>query len=308
MAPPLLGKGGMLARFESRAWVYGALRWGVARERAVAAWVEARGTVACGVYEFLRFGVKQAWACLFGALLLGLIIASKIWYPQHAWLARYDALVLAAVVIQAGMLGFRLETLNEAKVILVFHIIGTVMEVFKTSIGAWTYPEPSLLRIGGVPLFTGFMYAAIGSYLTRAWVLLDFRFTRHPPLAALGGLSVAIYVNFFSHHFLPDFRLLLLLVTALLFGRTIIYFRCWRVYRKMPLLLGFGLVAVFIWFAENIGTLMGVWRYPSQLQQWHAVPPEKLEAWFLLMIVSYTLVAVNQGVRGMTDADFEEAK
>jgi len=273
----------------------------VARERAVGAWVEAHGKIACWVYEFLRFGVKQGWACLFGGLLLGLIIGTKIWYPQHAFLARYDALVLAAVVIQAGMLRFRLETLNEAKVILAFHIIGTIMEVFKTSIGAWTYPEPSLLRIGGVPLFTGFMYAAIGSYLTRAWVLLDFRFTRHPKLPALGVLSVAIYVNFFSHHFLPDVRIPLLVVTALLFGRCKIYFRCWRVYRKMPLLLGFGLVAVFIWFAENIGTLMGVWRYPSQARDWHVVPPEKLEAWLLLMIVSYTLVAVNQGVRGLRD-------
>jgi uncharacterized membrane protein YoaT (DUF817 family) len=291
----------MLARFESRAFVYAPLRRAIAAERAVGLWVQARGPLACGVYEFLRFGVKQAWACLFGALLLGLIIATKIWYPQHAVLARYDALVLAAVVIQAGMLGFRLETLNEAKVILVFHIIGTVMEIFKTSIGAWTYPEPSLLRIGGVPLFTGFMYAAIGSYLTRAWVLLDFRFTRHPPLPALGALSVAIYANFFSHHFLPDARIPLLFATAVLFGRTVIHFRCWQVYRRMPLLLGFALVAVFIWFAENIGTLMGVWRYPSQMQHWHVVPPEKLEAWLLLMIVSYTLVAVNQGVKGLRD-------
>lgn len=291
----------MLARFESRALVYGALRWAVAREQAVGLWVQARGPFACRVYEFLRFGVKQAWACLFGALLLGLIIGTKIWYPQHAFPARYDVLLLAAVVIQAGMLGFRLETVNEAKVILVFHIIGTVMEVFKTSIGAWTYPEPSLLRIGGVPLFTGFMYAAIGSYLTRVWVLLDFRFTRHPPLPALGVLSVAIYVNFFSHHYLPDARVPLLVMTAVLFGRTVIYFRCWQTYRRMPLLLGFALVALFIWFAENIGTLTGVWRYPSQLHQWHAVPPEKLEAWLLLMIVSYTLVAVNQGIRGLRD-------
>jgi uncharacterized membrane protein YoaT (DUF817 family) len=33
-----------------------------------------------------------------------------------------------------------------------------------------------------VPLFTGFMYAAIGSYIARCWRLFDFRFTRHPPL------------------------------------------------------------------------------------------------------------------------------
>jgi uncharacterized membrane protein YoaT (DUF817 family) len=53
-------------------------------------------------------------------------------------------------------------------VIAIFHLVGTVMEVFKTAHGSWIYPEPSLLRIGGVPLFSGFMYACIGSYLARA--------------------------------------------------------------------------------------------------------------------------------------------
>ena len=53
--------------------------------------------------------------------------------------------------------------LEEAKVILAFHLVGTAMELFKTHMGSWEYPEPSLLRIGGVPLFSGFMYAAVGS-------------------------------------------------------------------------------------------------------------------------------------------------
>ena len=67
----------------------------------------------------------------------------------------------------------------EAKVILMFHAVGTVMEIFKTSAGSWIYPEANLLRIGGVPLFTGFMYAAVGSYLARVWRLFDFRFRAH---------------------------------------------------------------------------------------------------------------------------------
>ena len=77
------------------------------------------------------------------------------------------SLLLAAVAIQIAMLAFRLETFEEARVIFVFHVVGTVMEIFKTSVGSWLYPEPSLLRIGGVPLFSGFMYAAIGSYIAR---------------------------------------------------------------------------------------------------------------------------------------------
>jgi uncharacterized membrane protein YoaT (DUF817 family) len=74
-------------------------------------------------------------------------------------------------------------------------------------------------------------------------------------LPTLGALSVAIYCNFFSHHYFPDGRWLLFIATAVLFRRTRIYYRVWRQYRWMPLLLGFLLVALFIWFAENIGTM-----------------------------------------------------
>ena len=72
------------------------------------------------------------------------------------------------------MLAFRLETWREARVILIFHVVGTVMELFKTSAGSWVYPEASLLHIGAVPLFSGFMYAAVGSYIARVWRIFDF--------------------------------------------------------------------------------------------------------------------------------------
>jgi hypothetical protein len=54
------------------------LRLAIAAEHALGLWAQSRGRVACGLYEFLRFGVKQAWASLFGALLLALIIATKL--------------------------------------------------------------------------------------------------------------------------------------------------------------------------------------------------------------------------------------
>jgi len=262
------------------------------REARVADWAERSGPLTLCVYEFIRFGVKQCWACLFGGAMLTLIIATRLWYPTHAIIARYDALIVGAVAIQILLLTTRLERWDEALAILVFHIVGTVMEVFKTAVGSWTYPEVSVLRIGGVPLFTGFMYAAIGSYLARVWRLFDFRFTHHPRPVYLAVLSAFIYLNFFSHHFLPDIRFVLLAATCWLFRRTTVYFRVWKRYRFMPLLLGFTLVALFIWFAENIGTGMNVWLYPNQRHHWAVVPITKLEAWFLLMIVSYTLVAV----------------
>jgi uncharacterized membrane protein YoaT (DUF817 family) len=252
---------------------------------------EARGRVAYFAYEFVRFGVKQAWACLFGALLLGLLIATHFFYPRGAELARYDFLVIAAVLIQVAMLGFKLETIEEAKVILVFHVVGTVMEIFKTSVGSWIYPEASFLRVAGVPLFSGFMYASIGSYIARCWRLFDFQFSRHPPISALGILSAAIYANFFTHHYVWDFRPLLFVASIILIGPCTIYYKIWKKHRHMPLLLGLFLVALFIWFAENIGTFTAAWVYPSQRHGWEIVGAGKLGSWFLLMLISYTLVA-----------------
>ncbi len=244
------------------------------------------------VYEFLLFGFKQGWACLFGALLLGLLLGTHFFYPANAAVARYDFLVVGAVSIQAAMLAFRLESIEEAKVILVFHVVGTIMEIFKIAHGSWLYPEHSLLRIGGVPLFSGFMYAAVGSYLARVWRIFRFRFEPYPPHWATWLLAAAIYVNFFAHHWLPDLRLGLFAVTALLFWRTQTLFTVFRVRRRMPLLLGWFLVALFIWGAENLGTFSRAWMYPGQENGWRLVSPAKLGAWYLLMIISFVLVSL----------------
>ena len=281
---------------ESAAATWPPLARFVRAEAALGAAAASRGPLRAGAYEFLRFGVKQGWACLFGGSLLGLLVLTRYAYPAHAPLARYDALFLAAILIQLALLATRLETREEARVILVFHVIGTIMEVHKTAIGSWIYPEPSLFRIGGVPLFTGFMYAAVGSYLARVWRLFDFRFTRHPPVTWLTVLSVAIYANFLTDHLGFDLRTGLIAVAALLFVPATIHFKIRTAHRRMPLLLGLGLVALFIWIAENVGTYTGTWLYPHQAAAWHPVPAAKLSSWFLLMIVSYTLVARVNGV------------
>jgi len=251
----------------------------------------ARRPATAVLYEFLRFGIKQAWACLFAGIIVGLLVATHWFWPRDAWLARYDFIFLAALATQVLMLRFGLETWEEAKVILIYHVIGTIMEVFKTDVGSWEYPEHSVFHIAGVPLFSGFMYASIGSYIARCWRLFEFRFLRHPRLPALAALSAAIYVNFFTHHYLPDARWLLFAAAGVLFWRTRIYYRVWRRYRWMPLLLGLLLVTLFIWFAENIGTLTAVWLYPHQHAAWSLVRVGKFGSWFLLLLISYTLVA-----------------
>lgn len=253
------------------------------------------------LYEFLLFGFKQAWACLFGGLLLALLLGTHLFYPDDAPLHRYDFLTIAAIAIQGAMLALRLETWREARVILIFHVVGTVMELFKTAAGSWTYPEASVLHVGAVPLFSGFMYAAVGSYIARVWRIFDFRFSHYPPAWATWLLAAAIYVNFFAHHWTVDIRLVLFAATALLFWKTRVHFRNWRAHRWMPLLLGFGLVALFIWFAENIATFANAWNYPGQEDGWEMVHISKLGSWYLLMLISFVLVALVQPVRTPDD-------
>ncbi|KQW84198.1 DUF817 domain-containing protein [Brevundimonas sp. Root1279] len=250
-----------------------------------------------GGFEFLMFGIKQAWACLFGGAMLALIVGTHLLWPL-AWpeaeapVSRYDFLVVAALGIQAAMLALRLESWEEARVIFLFHVAGTVMELFKTAHGSWIYPEDSLLRIGAVPLFSGFMYASVGSYIARVQRIFGIRVRRYPPLWMTWALAAAIYVNFFAHHWLPDMRLALFAATAVLFGRTGFFFTADRRRRSMPILLGFFLVALFIWLAENMATFGRAWAYPGQADGWEMVGVEKLGSWFLLMIISVVLVSI----------------
>ena len=242
--------------------------------------------------EFLIFGLKQAWACIFAGAFLAIMVASHLWYPADAAVHRYDALFIAAVFLQAGLIIARMEERAEILAILVFHLIATGMEVFKTAVGSWVYPEPAVLRLWGVPLFAGFMYSAVGSYIARIWRIFAFGFTALPRRAVLLALAAAIYINFFTHHYLWDLRWIILAALAWALRRTWVHFTVHRIRRRMPLLVGLVLVALFIWFAENLATWCRVWAYPDQLRGWTPVSPTKLVAWFLLMFVSFALIAL----------------
>lgn len=240
--------------------------------------------------ECTVFVLKQAWACVFGALLLVVIVAARLWYPDDAPLARNDALTIAAIVIQIGMLAFKLESGRELWVIVLFHLAGTAMELFKTDVGSWSYEAEGVLRIGAVPLFSGFMYAAVGSYMVRVYRLHDLRFARYPRVWLTTLVAIAIYLNFFSHHFFVDLRWVLLALVALLWWRTTMYFRVWRRTLRAPQLVVFSGVALVIWLAENIATWAGAWLYPHQEAGWEPVSSQKVISWFLLMILSVVMV------------------
>ena len=148
-----------------------------------------------------------------------------------------------------------------------------------------------MLRVGGVPLFSGFMYAAVGSYLARIWRIFEMRFEPYPATLWTQLVAVIVYANFFAHHWLPDIRIALFVAIAALFWRTRASFTVWREERWMPLLLGWLLIALFIWLAENIATFARAWTYPSQRDGWTMVSLAKLGAWYLLMYISFVLVA-----------------
>jgi uncharacterized membrane protein YoaT (DUF817 family) len=224
--------------------------------------------------------------------MVALLVLTHLFWPEGAPLARYDALFLSALLLQALFLALKLETPREALVILIFHVVGTAMELFKTAAGSWVYPDEAFFRIGGVPLFSGFLYASVGSYMARIMRVLHLRFTHYPPLWMTVVLAALIYANFFTHHFLPDIRLALFGMTAILWGRCWVFFTVDQTPRRMPLLLGFALTAAFIYLAENIGTLTATWVYPHQADGWRPVTPAKYGSWFLLMLVSFVLVTI----------------
>jgi uncharacterized membrane protein YoaT (DUF817 family) len=243
------------------------------------------------VVEFLHFGVKEARACLFA----GLFFAAVFLMPRSGvWgVPRYDALLVFAVAVQAWMVWARLETLDELKAICLFHVVGFALEVFKTSAGiqSWTYPDFAYTKLFGVPLFSGFMYAAVGSYIIQAWRLFDLRIRHHPPYWMAWAVAIAIYANFFTHHFIGDYRWYLAACVVGLYARSTVIFRPFDRDRRMPLLLAFVLIGFFIWLAENIATFYGVWRYPHQLGAWTTVHVAKWSSWTLLVIMTFTIVA-----------------
>lgn len=244
--------------------------------------------------ELWRFFVANLRASWFGAFLLTVFLITEVVHVPG--MSRYDAIFLAAVAFQACALLFRFERPREFGVILLFHVLATGMELFKTdpAIGSWTYPgiAGATFALRTVPLFTGFLYSAIGSYISRAFVFLRLSYERFPAYAHLWILAGLIYVNFFTHHFLPDIRYVLFAYVFVIFWKTRVRFRVYRKERRMPFLLTVLLTSFFVWVAENVGTVTRIWMYPNQIQEWHLVSAGKIGSWFLLLILSFALVSI----------------
>lgn len=234
---------------------------------------------------------KQASAAIFGGcLLVAMIVTDQLW--QGDWpIARYDALLMFAIALQIVFLRLGVEQWSEVRVVALFHLTGTLMEIFKVHMGSWNYPDPSLIRVFDVPLFSGFMYAAVGSYMVRVIRLFGMEMTPFPPLWTHFALAGLVYVNFFSHHFLPDIRIALFIATVVLYGRTRISFTSGSQSYWMPLPVAAFLSSLALWVAENIGTMTGTWLYAGQ-EPLEMVRFAKIGAWYLLLYVAFATVTL----------------
>ncbi|HEX5135566.1 MAG TPA: DUF817 domain-containing protein [Planctomycetota bacterium] len=238
--------------------------------------------------EAFFFTYNNAASCAFAVWIF-------LWLGLTRWIAvpgiaRYDLMLLLCLAFQAFVVRRRIETVDELKVICVFHLLGLSMEIVKVHYGSWSYPGPGVAKVLGVPLFSGFMYASVASFMCQAWRRFDLVMVRWPRPAVAVPIAAAIYGNFFTNLFVPDLRWAILPALFLAFGRTWVEYTPCRVRRRMPILVTFGLIAFFIWLAENIGTFLSAWRYPSQHHGWRPVYLQKLSSWYLLVIVSLLIV------------------
>lgn len=240
-----------------------------------------------GPAQLLRFAWLQGQCCVFAvAIFVGLAISNVAPLP----FARYDALLAYAVLLTVAFYLLRLETGREVAVIAAFHLVGLALELFKVRVGSWSYPEPAWSKVAGVPLYSGFLYAAVGSYLCQAFRRFDLRVDRFPWVPAV-ILAVAAYANFFTHHYLPDLRWLVAVGFVVLLWRSRVSYTVGRYRYAMPLSLSFVLIGFFLWVAENAATLLGAWQYPDQSQFWQMVHVGKWGSWALLVSLSFVLVA-----------------
>jgi uncharacterized membrane protein YoaT (DUF817 family) len=246
--------------------------------------------------ESAMFGLKQALSCLFPGFIFCMLILSRL--IDIPYLPRYDFLLIACVLMQAFMYFAKFESGLELLVITMFHLLGLVMEIYKVKMGSWYYPEFAYSKVFEVPLYSGFMYASVGSFVCQAWRWFNLRLENWPGIGIASAISIAIYLNFFTHHFMYDMRWIITVLLIAVFWKTKIVFSATTIERKMPLVLSFLLIGFFIWIGENIATFLGAWKYASQHEGWRMVSFGKISSWFLLVVLSIVIVIQLKFIRG----------
>lgn len=243
------------------------------------------------VAEALLMLLQGLVSCI-SALAFFVILISSKYFPLGI-IPRYDFILIMAIVVQILLVITKQETLEELKTISYFHLLGLLLELFKChpDIGSWSYPEFAYSKFFGVPLYSGFMYAAVASFILHFWrrCYLTIEGYQHPK--AILWIAALIYINFFSHHFMGDFRWLLTAILLMLLWNTRIRFTVYKVRYHLPLLIGFLLLGGLIWVAENIATFYSAWQYPNQKGTWQLVHLGKINSWGLLVVMTFVIVS-----------------
>ena len=242
--------------------------------------------------QFLRLLYLGLLCCIFP---IGIFISLALSHVFTLGLPRYDFILVLCLALQVYMVASKLESPRELLVICVFHVLGLALELYKTGAGSWAYPEFAYSKVGGVagtvPLYSGFMYASVASFICQAWQRFDLKVRGWPRGEIITLLGLGIYLNFFTHHFLPDFRWILMGAVGLLLWRSSVRLSIGSQEYRIPITLSFVVMGLCIWGAENITTFLGAWQYPDQQQGWKPVGTGKISSWFLLFIVSFMVVA-----------------
>jgi uncharacterized membrane protein YoaT (DUF817 family) len=241
------------------------------------------------MWECLYFCLKHARAGLFA----GLFFIPFFITPTTGMLsiARDDILFGLAIGIQIWMHKTKLQSNHELKMVILFYVLGFILEYFKlkTATGIETLAHTSWSNINGVPLFVGFIYAALSSYMMQAWRLFTLRIRHYPPYwmaITLAGLS---YLHFFSQH---DYVAYFTACAVGLYGPSLILFKSHSRERQAPLLLSAILIGGFIYLANSICHFYSLSNPISPWPNTH-----QSQSVFLLIIFSISIIVHSKHLK-----------
>src|SRR4051795_11773999 len=144
--------------------------------------------------QLLRFAWVEAQCCLFAVLFfLGLAVIRVVPLPMDP----ADALLVWSLGVTLVLWLAGWETGREVAVIFGFHLVGLALELFKVRQGSWSYPDIGHASVGGVPLYSGFICAAVCSYVCQAWRRFPLRLTGYRA-GSPAGVAALVYLNFFT--------------------------------------------------------------------------------------------------------------
>lgn len=251
-------------------------------------WAQHIRNILSFLYTFWIELIKSAlfWILFFVCFAFGKYVTSF-------WLMLGDFMFICVIFIQIILITTKYESWQECRIILIYHFLGFAMEAFKThpAIWSWHYQYMGFFTVLSVPLYSGFMYSAVGSFLFQSMHRLKLQFENFPKFSIAIPLVILIYLNFFTHHFIRDIRYILLFIIIWVTYKTYTYFQVKGKRYRMYTLFNLFLAASCIWIAENMATFLWVWLYPNQDAGRSLVSVHKILSRFLLFILSAVIVS-----------------